>query len=110
MSGKFLSAASELEFILEFNPYIFEGVNIPQVKKLQENLGNVYFAYLPDFWMCPLDPVVPIAERFNDALSRGDELPQEFAIEKKAADLIFKGKTAQERLLFLGCFLAHLRS
>jgi hypothetical protein len=36
--------------------------------------------------------------------------PQEFAIEKKAADLIFKGKTAPERLLFLGCFLASLRS
>jgi len=107
---KFLSAASQLEFILEFNSYIFVGVNIPQVKKLQENLGNTYFAYLPDFWSRRLDSVLPMAERFYDILSRSDEFPQEFAIEKKAADLVFKGNTAQERLLFLGCFLAHLRS
>jgi hypothetical protein len=107
---KFLSAASQLEFILEFNSYIFEGVNIPQVKKLQESLGNIYFAYLPDFWTRRLDPILPMAERFYDAVNRSDDFPQEFAVEKKAMDLIFKGKTASERLLFLGCFLAHLRS
>jgi hypothetical protein len=107
---KFLSAASQLEFILEFNSYIFEGVNIPQVKKLQESLGNTYFAYLPDFWTSPLDPILPMAERFYDAFNRSDDFPQELAVEKKAMDLIFKGKTAQERLLFLGCFLANLRS
>jgi hypothetical protein len=107
---KFLSAASQLEFILEFNSYIFEGVNIPQVKKLQENLGNIYFAYLPDFWTSRLDPILPMAERFYDILNRNDDFPQKFAIEKKAADFIFKGKTAPERLLFLGCFLASLRS
>jgi hypothetical protein len=43
-------------------------------------------------------------------LSRSDDFPGEFAIEKRAADLIFKGKSTQERLLFLGCFLAHLKS
>ena len=107
---KFLSAASQLEFILEFNSYIFEGVNIPEVKKLHENLGNIYVGYLPDFWTHRLDPVLPMAVRFYDILSRSDEFPKEFAIEKKATDLIFKGKTAQERLLFLGCFLADLRS
>jgi hypothetical protein len=107
---KFLSAASQLEFILEFNSYIFEGVNIPQVKKLQESLGNIYFAYLPDFWTRRLDPILPMAERFYDAFNRSDDFPQEFAVEKKAMDLIFKGKAVQERLLFQGCFLAHLRS
>lgn len=106
----FLSAASQLEFILEFNSYIFEGVNIPQVKKLQANLGDTYFGYLPDFWTRRLDPILPMAERFYDAFNRTDDFPPEFAVEKKAMDLIFKGKTAQERLLFLGCFLAHLRS
>jgi hypothetical protein len=107
---KFLSAASQLEFILEFNSYIFEGVSIPQVKKLQANLGDTYFGYLPDFWTRRLDPVLPMAERFYDILNRSDEFPQEFAIVKKAADLIFKGRSAQERLLFLGCFFAHLIS
>jgi hypothetical protein len=107
---KFLFAASQLEFILEFNSYIFEGVNIPQVKILQESLGDTYFAYLPDFWTRRLDPILPMAERFYDAFNRSDDFPQEFAVEKKAMDFIFKGKTVQERLLFLGCFLAHLRS
>jgi len=106
----FLSAASRLEFILEFNSYIFEGVNIPEVKALQESLGNKYFAYLPDFWTSKLDPVVPIAEHFYDVVSQSDDFPGEFAVEKRAADLVFKGKSAQERLLFLGCFLAHLKS
>ncbi len=107
---KFLSAASQLEFILEFNSYIFEGVKIPEVQKLRETLGNIYFAYLPDFWTSRLDPALPIAERFYDVLSRSDDFPAEFTIEKRATDLVFKGKTAQQRLIFLGCFLAHLRS
>lgn len=90
--------------------HIFEGVRIPEVKKLQESLGGIYFAYLPDFWTRRLDPVLPMAERFYDILSRSDDFPQEFAIEKRAADLVFKGKATQERLLFFGCFLAALRS
>jgi hypothetical protein len=107
---KFLSAASQLEFVLEFNSYVFEGVKIPEVQKLWESLGNIYFAYLPDFWTRPLDPVLPMAERFYDILSQSDKFPPEFAIETRAMDSIFKIKGAQERLLFLGCFLAHLRS
>jgi hypothetical protein len=107
---KFLSAAAQLEFILEFNSYIFEGVRIPEVLELRETLGNIYFAYLPDFWTSRLDPVVPIAERFYDILSQSDEFPEEFSIDKKAMDLVFKKKAAQDRLLFLGCFLAHLKS
>ena len=107
---KFLSAAAQLEFILEFNSYIFEGVRIPEVQEFRETLGNIYFAYLPDFWTSRLDPVVPIAERLYDILSQSDEFPAEFSIDKKAMDLIFKKKPAQDRLLFLGCFLAHLKS
>lgn len=108
---KFLSAASQLELILEFNSYMFEGVNIPEVQKFQaEALPNVYFAYLPDFWITRLDPALPMAERLYDILSRSDDFPSELTIEKKAADLIFKGKAAQDRLNFLGCFLKQLRS
>src|ERR1700730_3343641 len=83
---KFLSAAAQLEFILEFNSYIFEGVRIPEVQGFREMLGNIYFAYLPDFWTSRLDPVVPIAERFYDILSQSDEFPEEFSIDKKAMD------------------------
>jgi hypothetical protein len=35
---------------------------------------------------------------------------EEFSIDKKAMDLIFKKKAAQDRLFFLGCFLAYLKS
>jgi hypothetical protein len=57
-----------------------------------------------------LDPVVPIAEQFYDTLVAGSDFPDELLIEKRAGDLIFKGKDAQERLLFLSGFLAHLKS
>jgi hypothetical protein len=40
----------------------------------------------------------------------GSDFPDELLIEKRAGDLIFKGKDAQERLLFLSGFLAHLKS
>ena len=108
--GRFKAAASQLEFILEFNSYIFEGVNIPEVKKLQEGLGDKHFAYLPDFWASRLDPVVPIADHFYDALAKTEDFPGEFAVEKAAMDLVFKGKDGQRRLLFLGCYLVHLKS
>jgi hypothetical protein len=108
--GKFLAAASQFEFVPEFNSYVFEGVQLPEVKELRQNLGNKYFAYLPDFWANRLDPVVPMAERFYDTLNAGSEFPPEFTIEKLATDLVFKGKNAQERMLFLGGFLAHLKS
>lgn len=107
---KFLSSASQLEFVLEFNSYIFEGVKIPEVQKLWESFGNIYFACLPDFWTRPLDAVLPMAERFYDILGQSDKFPPAFAIETRAMDSIFKSKGAQERLLFLGCFLAHLIS
>jgi hypothetical protein len=107
---KFLAAASRLEFILEFNSYLFEGVQVPEVKQFRQTLGNKYFAYLPDFWANRLDPVVSIAEHFYDTLVASSDFPAELSIEKRASDLIFRGKDEQERLLFLGGFLVHLKS
>jgi hypothetical protein len=107
---KFLAAAFQLEFILEFNSYIFEGVQIPEVEKLRQTFGNKDFIYLPDFWANRLDPVVPIAEHFYDTLVAGSGFPSEFSIEKPAIELVFKDKDVQDRLLFLGGFLAHLKS
>ena len=106
---KFLAAASQLEFILEFNSYVFEGEH-PEAEKIQRKLGTKDFAYLPDFWTNRLDPTVPIAEHFYDALDAGSGFPPEFAIEKQAIDLVLQGRDREHRLLFLGGFLAHLRS
>jgi len=105
----FLAAASGLEFILDFNSYIFEGVIIPEVKALWQTLGNIGFAYIPDFWASRLDGVVPMADQFYDFLARSDEFPAELAINRAAMDLVFRKRSVQERLLFLGGFLAYLR-
>ena len=105
----FLNAAGQLEFILEFNSYIFEGVQDPQVKRLQQTLGNKLFTYLPDFWTSRLDSTLPIAEHFYDILRLQPTLPIDFAIEKQAIDLVFSNKDSAARLLFLGGYLLHLK-
>jgi len=106
----FLAAASQLEFILEFNSYVFEAVKHPEIGKLKQKLGNRYFGYEPDFWASRLDETVPIAELFYDALAADRGFPPEFTILEQAIDLVLKGKGTQDRLLFLGGFLAHLKA
>ncbi|HZU32010.1 MAG TPA: hypothetical protein VFB79_12905, partial [Candidatus Angelobacter sp.] len=105
----FLNAASQLEFILEFNSYLFEGIQNPQIKLIQQ-LGNKSMAYLPDFWTNRLDPTVPIAELFYDILREQRGLPNEFMIDKRAGDLVFAPLESQDRLIFLGGFLSDLKT
>jgi hypothetical protein len=107
---KFLNAASQLEFVLEFNSYVFEVVQNPQVNKLREEWGGRVFGYLPDFWANHLDPVVPLAEQLYDILKACSNFPSDLAIEKHAFDLILTPLSADGRLLFLGGFLGHLRT
>jgi len=108
---KFLAAASQLEFILEFNSYVFEGIQHAGVAELKrQQLTNKYFAYLPDFWTNRLDPVVPMAEHFYDALSTSAEFPSELSVEKQAVDVVLKGRGPRERVVFLRGFLAHLKA
>jgi hypothetical protein len=106
----FLNAAGQLEFVLEFNSYIFEGIQDPRIKRFQETLENKSFAYLPDFWTSRLDTILPMAEHFYDILRVQPTLPADFAIEKQAIDLVFSNKDSSNRLLFLGAFLLHLRT
>jgi hypothetical protein len=107
---KFLSAAFQLEFILEFNSYVFEVVKPDGISKLDDPDRRRYFAYEPDFWANRLDDTVPIAELFYDALAAGPHVPAGCAIDERAIDLTFKGKGPHDRLLFLGGFLTHLKS
>lgn len=106
----FLNSAAQLEFVLEFNSYVFEGMPNPEVKKFQQTLGNKYFAYLPDFWTSRLDPCVPMAEHFYDILLAQPSLPPEFTIERQAVDLVFDPKNSRNRLLYLGGYLASLKT
>jgi SAM-dependent methyltransferase len=105
----FLSAASQLEFILEFNSYVFVTAKDPGVEKFKRALRKTAFDYVPDFWATRLDDTVPIAECFYDILAMG-EIPSELTIEKAATDLLFQGKPPGDKLAFLGGFLAHLTS
>src|ERR1017187_5769172 len=73
-------------------------------------LGNRDFRYIPDFWASRLEETVPIAEQFYDALAAGHGVQPEFTIQEQAVDLVLKGKTTQDRLVFLGGFLTHLKS
>ncbi len=106
---KFLAAASQLEFILEFNSYVV-GLEAPEIRQFQRTIENKDLSYLPDFWANRLDPVVPMAEHIYDTLALSGEFPPEFSVEKMAFDLVLKGKDPQARLLFLGGFLVHLKS
>jgi hypothetical protein len=104
----FLSAASQLEFVLEFNSYLFVSRRDPQIDRLKQQPPDRCFDYEPDFWASRLDDVVPVAQRFHDILVAADTLPPEFAVDSRAFDAVFNGKTMQARLLILGGFLTHL--
>jgi VWFA-related protein len=107
---KFLSAAYQLEFILEFNSYVLEVVKPEGIFRLEDPDRKRYFAYEPDFWANRLDDTVPIAELFYDALAAGPRVPAGCGIDERAIDLTFKRMAAHDRLLFLGGFLTHLKS
>lgn len=106
----FLRAAAQLEFILEFNSYVFVGSGNKNVINFQQELGHKSFTYLPDFWASSLDPCVPLAEHFYDILLAEPTLPSDFTVEKKAVDLVFDPANSGQRLLFLGGYLASLEA
>ena len=94
-----------MEFILEFNSYVFVTSGNKRVKEFQQELGDKSFTYLPDFWASRLDPCVPLAEQFYDILLVEPTLPADFTIEAKAVDLVFEDEKSGQRLLFLGGYL-----
>ena len=106
----FLGAASQLEFVLEFNSYVLESTGDPGVAAFRQKFGNRVFAYTPDFWNTSLGNAVPIASFLYDYLGAHPEFPGDLAVDRRAFDLIFKGKSSKERKLFFGKFLGHLRA
>jgi len=104
----FLAAAAQLEFILEFNSYVFTSLRDPQIGRIKQQMPDRSFEYVPDFWASRLNDVEPIASRFYEAISSGG-VPPEFAIDSRAFDAIFSGKESSARLLLLGEYLTHLK-
>lgn len=73
-------------------------------------MGNFYFAYSPDFWNTRLQEAIPVAELLYGYVVDENKFPQELAIDPVAFDVFLKNKSTQDRKLFFGRFLSHLRT
>jgi hypothetical protein len=103
----FLDSAAQLEFVLELSSYLLLHSN-SDYKTVINGFEEKDFTYVPDFWVSRLDPTVTVANYFYDEFLGGKVFPLSLAIEPEATETIFKSKTREERLLFLGEFLEHL--
>jgi len=68
----FLDAACQLEFVLHMNSYLATRNDAAQswLQKYRPDL-NLEYWYHSDLWRYPLDPVIPLAERFYSELDMG---------------------------------------
>jgi hypothetical protein len=105
----FLSAAAQLEFVLELNSHILVSYTHPISAKFREDSAQKGTAYIPDFWTSRLDPTVPVATYIMDALKK-DGFPRDLAIEPTVTTAIFKDMSVKARLEFYGEFLSNLKS
>jgi hypothetical protein len=106
---EFLSAAAQLEFILELNSHILVAYTHPVSETFRTEEPKKETVYIPDFWTSRLDPTIPVATSILDALKK-DGFPKEIAIEPAVTTAIFKDMPAKARLEFYGEFLFNLRA
>jgi hypothetical protein len=106
---EFLSAAAQLEFILELNSHILVAYTHPVSEKFRTEEPKKETVYMPDFWTSRLDPTIPVATSILDALKK-DGFPKEIAIEPAITTAIFKDMPAKARVEFYGEFLFNLRA
>jgi len=109
---KYLGAACQLEFLLEFNSYL--GINSagdPKIAKwLEINAEGVSYIYVPDLYTYELYRTAPMAEACYDFISSDEPFPEYLTVEPSLFKLAFSGKTRDERLLIYGGFLYHLKT
>ena len=106
---EFLSAAAQLEFILELNSHILITYSHPISNKFRQESREKEAAYLPDFWTSRLDPTIPVAKYIMESLQK-DGFPKNLAIEPTVTTEIFKDMPAKERIEFYGEFLSNLQN
>lgn len=106
---EFLSAAAQLEFILELNSHILIAYRHPVSVKFRQESREKETEYRPDFWTRGLNPTLPVAKYILDTL-REDGFPKDLAIEPTVTTAIFKDMPAKERITFYGEFLSNLRN
>jgi hypothetical protein len=105
----FLSAAAQLELVLELNSYLLIQYRSPATDKFREDAPEKHTAYLPDFWKSRLDPAVPMALHIFESLVSHKGFPSELAIERGVTDAVFKEMSLRARELFFGQFLFNLK-
>lgn len=105
----FLTAAAQLEFILELNSHILVAYKHPVSEKFRSESREKGTSYLPDFWTSRLDPAIPIAKYIMEALQK-EGFPKYLAIEPDVTTAIFKDMPVQARIEFYGEFLSNLRN
>lgn len=106
----FLSAACQLEFLLEFNSYAALGMAEKKGQDwIDQQRPGTSFHYIPDLWRYRLEIIEPSAEHLYDSLKGDDELLAHIEIEPGLMKSVFEGKHVAQRLLVLGTFLAHLK-
>ena len=105
----FLSAAAQLEFVLELNSHLLVQYSNPATDKFRTDCPEKHTAYLPDFWKNRLDPAVPMALLIFESLVGEGGFPLDLAIERGVMASVFKGMSVQERELFFGQFLFNLK-
>jgi hypothetical protein len=105
----FLNAATQLEFILEFNSYLLIQYRSPTTDQFRQSFPEKRTDYLPDFWNTPLRSAIPTAERiFKLLLDEG--LPSYLAIEPQTAAAVFEPISKGDREVFYGEFLNQLKT
>jgi len=105
----FLNAASQLEFILEFNSYLLVQYRSPATDQFRQRFPEKRTDYLPDFWNTPLRSAIPTAERILRLLA-ADGFPSYLAIEPEVAATVFGAMSVPEREVFFGEFLNQLKT
>ncbi|MGD0444004.1 MAG: hypothetical protein ABSA39_08715 [Edaphobacter sp.] len=107
---KFLSAAAQLEFVLELNSYLILRSDKPAFQKLRDDFPEKQLGYLPDFWRSRLDPSIPMAETIYDSMLSDVGFPATLSVEPQVTAAAFQGTSPGERAEFFGCFLKNLRA
>ena len=104
----FLTAAAQLELLLEFDSHALMQHNIPLVRDFARAHGERLYVYAPDFWNQSLSPAAPMAEYLFASLMDDPGAMAKLAVEPRLARELFTGMTADQRLLYFGEFLDRL--
>lgn len=105
----FLKAASQLEFVLEFNSYLLVQYRSSATDEFRQSFPEKRTDYLPDFWNTPLRFAVPIAEQVLKLLA-ADEFPSYLVVEPGVAATVFGAMSKPQREVFFGEFLNQLKA